>query len=96
MARLQQKKQAAVTTGLAGHARPSPRDGWNGLYVVSLVHRACWPPCATARLRTLAAGHQHRGVRTARLRRAQRTVRRRDTKPRCDSLRPSHPTSHVS
>ncbi|SMX56242.1 protein of unknown function [Bradyrhizobium sp. ORS 285] len=39
------KKQAAVTTGLAEHTRPSLRDGWNGLYVVSLVRRACWPPC---------------------------------------------------
>jgi len=46
------KMQAAGTTGLAEHARPSLRNGWNGLYVVSLVHRACWPPCATTRFRT--------------------------------------------
>jgi hypothetical protein len=35
MARLQQKKQAAVTTGSAETSRHSPRNGWNGLYVVS-------------------------------------------------------------
>ncbi|GLH82019.1 hypothetical protein SSBR45G_69280 [Bradyrhizobium sp. SSBR45G] len=35
MARLQQKKQAAVTTGTGRIIRPSPRNGWNGLYVLS-------------------------------------------------------------
>jgi hypothetical protein len=34
MARLQPKTQAAVTTGLA-KTRPSLRDGFNGLYVIS-------------------------------------------------------------
>jgi hypothetical protein len=37
MARLQQKKQAAVTTGSAGSTRHSLRDGFNGLYVISPV-----------------------------------------------------------
>ena len=31
MARLQQKKQAAVTTGSAGSTRHFPRNGFNGL-----------------------------------------------------------------
>ena len=86
--------------------RQSPQvwPGTPGLPRATVGTAYTWSPWCTGlvghharrRLRTLAAGHQHRGVRTARLRRAQRTVRRRDTKPRCDSLRPSHPTSHVS
>jgi hypothetical protein len=40
MARLQQKKQAAVTTGKAGN-RHSLRNGFNGCFVCSLVCRAC-------------------------------------------------------
>jgi hypothetical protein len=44
MARLQQKKQAAVTTGSAETSRHSPRDGFNAYIVISSVHRAFWPP----------------------------------------------------
>ncbi|CCD96509.1 hypothetical protein BRAO375_600082 [Bradyrhizobium sp. ORS 375] len=39
MARLQKEKQAAVTTGLAENARPSPRNGFNGCFAFSLVRR---------------------------------------------------------
>ena len=38
VARLQKRKQAAVTTGLAEHARPSPRDG------VTIYTRSPWGP----------------------------------------------------
>ncbi|NPU69022.1 hypothetical protein HL667_28745 [Bradyrhizobium sp. 83012] len=48
MARLQKRKQAAVTTGLAGTSRPSPRDGVTVSFVLSLgigslapIARAC-------------------------------------------------------
>jgi len=34
VARLQKRKQAAVTTGLAEHVRPSLRDGFGGLYAL--------------------------------------------------------------
>jgi hypothetical protein len=44
MARLQQKKQAAVTTGPAD-IRHSLRDGLTVSFVLSSVHRAFWPPC---------------------------------------------------
>jgi len=40
MARLQQKKQAAVTTGKAGAIRHSLRDGFNGCFALSLECRA--------------------------------------------------------
>ncbi|MGJ4992837.1 hypothetical protein ACQR0Z_00370 [Bradyrhizobium sp. HKCCYLS3077] len=39
VARLQKIKQAAVTTGLAENARPSPRNGFNGCFAFSLVRR---------------------------------------------------------
>nr|WP_244422947.1 hypothetical protein [Bradyrhizobium sp. ORS 278] len=39
VARLQKEKQAAVTTGLAENARPSPRNGFNGCFAFSLVRR---------------------------------------------------------
>jgi hypothetical protein len=44
MARLQQKTQAAVTTGSAETSRHSPRDGFNSCFAFSLVRRAFWPP----------------------------------------------------
>jgi len=40
MARLQQGKQAAVTTGKAGTTRHSLHNGFNGCFVLSLVCRA--------------------------------------------------------
>jgi hypothetical protein len=40
MARLQQKTQAAVTTGSAENIRHSLRNGFNGCSVLSLVYRA--------------------------------------------------------
>jgi hypothetical protein len=40
MARLQQKKQAAVTTGTP-NIRPSLRNGFNGCSALSLAYRAC-------------------------------------------------------
>ncbi|MGY4304785.1 hypothetical protein ACVIJ6_002028 [Bradyrhizobium sp. USDA 4369] len=78
VARLRKRMQAAGTTGLAGHARPSPRDGFNGCFAFSLVHRACWPPCARC-AHTHRAGYQHRDIRTARLDRACIAVRPRKT-----------------
>ncbi len=49
------------------NTRPSLRDGWNGLYVVSLVRRARWPPsrarCAsTATCLIPALGYQDRTI----------------------------------
>jgi len=45
-------KHAAVTTGSAGHpAFPAQRA--YGLYALSSVRRACWPPCATTRFHAL-------------------------------------------
>jgi len=41
MARLQQKTQAAGTTGSAETTRHSPRNGVNGCSVLSQVYRAC-------------------------------------------------------
>jgi hypothetical protein len=38
-----EKKQAAVTTGPAEHPAFPARWAY-GLYVISSVHRACWPP----------------------------------------------------
>jgi hypothetical protein len=55
MARLQQKKQAAVTTGSADNTRPSLRDGFNGLYVLSPVRRAFWPPSPARRVKRVVA-----------------------------------------
>jgi hypothetical protein len=44
MARLQQKTQAAVTTGSAENTRHSPRDGFTAYFAFSPVRRAFWPP----------------------------------------------------
>jgi hypothetical protein len=41
MARLQQKKQAAVTTGSARTTGISLRNGVNDCFVISPVYRAC-------------------------------------------------------
>ena len=54
MARLQQKKQAAVTTGSAENTRHSPRNGWNGCFAFSPVLRAFWPPCRDNALKRVA------------------------------------------
>jgi hypothetical protein len=40
MARLQQGKQAAVTTGTPKQPRHSLRDGFNRCFVISSVYRA--------------------------------------------------------
>jgi hypothetical protein len=48
MARLQQKKQAAVTTGKAGAIRHSLRDGFNGCFVLLCLQNL--PECANGRL----------------------------------------------
>jgi hypothetical protein len=50
MARLQQNKQAAGTTGSAENTRHSPRNGWNGCFAFSLVRRAFWPPSPALRI----------------------------------------------
>jgi hypothetical protein len=50
MARLQQKKQAAVTTGKAGATRHSLRDGLTAYIALSLVSRAFLPPSPAAHL----------------------------------------------
>jgi hypothetical protein len=44
MARLQQKKQAAVTTGLAETPGLPRAIGFNGCFAFSPVRRAFWPP----------------------------------------------------
>ena len=94
MARLQQKKQAAVTTGTGRIIRPSPRDGWNGLYVLS-PGTGVLPP-SPARSSNVAARtwSQHRETRTTRFRRAYRIVRRHD-RSRCNPTRPPHPAPHA-
>jgi hypothetical protein len=40
MARLQRKKQAAVTTGAPQQPAASPAQWFDGVYVLSLVYRA--------------------------------------------------------
>jgi hypothetical protein len=49
MARLQQEKQAAVTTGSAGSARHSLRDGFNGFLRTLPGDRAFLPPSPARR-----------------------------------------------
>ncbi len=66
-----EKMQAAGTTGPAGRARPSLRDGFNGCFAISPVRRACWPPFAHAAF--ASARPQRREVRTTRLDRPHRT-----------------------
>jgi hypothetical protein len=46
-----------------------------GLYVLSSVHRAFWPPCVRQRI-NVAHGYQRRGIKTTRLHRPQKPVRR--------------------
>ena len=83
MARLQKKMQAAGTTGSAETSRHSPRDGWNGCFAFSPVLRAFWPPCRdNAACAALRGRYQRRGIRTTRLDRAHRAVRRHG-EPRC-------------
>ncbi len=63
------------------------------LYAVSLVRRACWPPCAT--MLAHCAGHQHRGVRTLRLHVHGPTVRRRARRHAAADRGHRLPTSRV-
>jgi hypothetical protein len=49
MARLQQETQAAVTTGQP-NIPAFPAQWCYGLYVISLVRRACWPPSPARRV----------------------------------------------
>ena len=74
--------------------RPSPRDGWNGLYVLS-PGTGVLPP-SPARSSNVAARtwSQHRETRTTRFRRAYRIVRRHD-RSRCNPTRPPHPAPHA-
>jgi hypothetical protein len=54
MARLQQKTQAAVTTGLAGSTRHSLRDGFNGFLRTLPGDRAFLPPSSARSSRKLS------------------------------------------
>ena len=66
VARLQKGKQAAVTTGLAEHARPSLRDGVNA-YTCSPRGPALLPPSsAMMPQHHRETWHQHRDARTTR------------------------------
>ena len=93
MARLQQRKQAAVTTG---SARSS---GIPCAMVLTLIRALPGDRLDCPRLRQRAkarcAGRQHRGARTTRLHVRVEVVRRHDLRSRCNPIRPSHPASRV-
>jgi len=92
VARQQQEKLAAVTTGLAEHTRPSPRDGFHGLYALSLG-TGCLAPIAKA------IRHCRLGISTGMPGPRDFTVASglfvgaRD--PRCNPTRPPHPAPDV-
>jgi hypothetical protein len=94
MARLQQRTQAAGTTGSAETSRPSLRDGVT-IYTRSSRGPAVLPPSsAMMRQHLRKTWHQHRDARTTRLhRRTGSFVRARHS--RCDPTRPPHPAPGV-
>jgi len=65
-----------------------------GLYALSSVRRAFWPPSSARCGASSPTWYQRRGIRTTRLRRPRRIVRPHG-KPHCDTLRPSHPAPDV-
>jgi hypothetical protein len=77
MARLQNKTQAAVTTG-GPNNRPSLRDGFDGLYVVSSGTGSLAPVVSATHRRRRATWPQHREARTARFHRRIGYVRPRE------------------
>ena len=77
------KMLAAGTTGSAETSRHSPRVGWNGCFAISPVRRACWPPCATTRLRALPQGISV-GMPGPRDLTVRIDIVRRHGKPRCN------------
>jgi hypothetical protein len=100
-ARLQTKKQAAVTTGTPNN-RPSLRDGLNGCFVISPVnglschrprdarhHRVCDSANALSHGASVAAPGPH--DLTVRI----NVVRRRRNEPRCNPMRPPRPAPRV-
>jgi hypothetical protein len=95
MARLQQKTQAAVTTGSAETSRHSPHDGWNGCFAFSPVLRAFWPPSSALRIT-----HQHQldisvGMPGPRDLTVRINVVRRHGDHAATSTRPPHPALNV-
>ena len=86
MARLQRKKQAAVTTGSA-ELRHSPRDGFHAYGALSSVRRLSGH--RHRRGSSPPIWHQHRDAGTTRFHVRIAIVRRRDPS-RCDPTRPSH------
>jgi hypothetical protein len=73
------KKARGRTTGSAKTSRPSLRDGFNGLYVIS-PGTGSLAPVARA-LVAPQAWHQHRDARTTRLHRPRRAFRPRSLSP---------------
>jgi hypothetical protein len=88
------KKQAAVTTGLADHARPSPRDGFKA-YTRSPWGPAVLPPSSARRTRVVAKLGISTGMPGPRdfTVASEPFVGARD--PRCDPIRPPHPAPDV-
>jgi len=66
-----QQEAPGRTTGSAD-ATGLPCATVYNLYVISLVHRAFWPPSTAGLNRALRSWHQRRGVRTTRFRRPPR------------------------
>jgi hypothetical protein len=87
-----EKKQAAVTTGLAEHARPSPRDGVT-IYTHSPRGPAVLPPSPASALRRkldLSSGRPGPCDFTVASDRSSARA-----PPRCDPTRPPHPAPDV-
>jgi hypothetical protein len=84
MARLQQKMQAAGTTGSAETSRHSPRDGWNGCFASSPVLRAFWPPSPVRRVKRHSKLDTSVGVSGPRDLTVRINVVRRHGQPRCN------------
>ena len=62
------KYTSVVTTGHTGKARHSPRNGFNGCYVLAPVLRACWPPspaCLNANLTPASRCQAHTSLPSA-------------------------------
>jgi len=109
VARLQKRKQAAVTTGLAGYARPSPRDGF-AAYTRSPWGPAVLPP--SPQQFVIAGLASAPGCQDHAISPSHRIVRRRELysgmifpenryalfrimPPRCNPTRPPHPAPDV-
>jgi hypothetical protein len=89
-----EKKQAAVTTGPAEHARPSLRDGL-AAYTRSPWGPAVLPPSSARRTSIAANLASAPGCQDHAISPSHQVVRPREINPRCDPTRPPHPAPDV-